>query len=83
LAVGTSQSRTSKCINVNAAPNESIAILILKPEAYGALMPWTRWKEEKAWSEMVVPYVEAVYPGPLPLCLVSEIISVEITEDPH
>lgn len=63
-------------------PNGGIAILILQPAAYDALIPWTRWKDEKALREMVVPYVEAGYPGPLPLCLVAEIMSLEITEDP-
>ncbi len=60
-----------------------IAILFLQPAAYDALIPWTRWKDENALDEMVVPYVEAGYPGPLPLRLVAEIISVEITEDPN
>ena len=64
-------------------PNGAIAILILNPEVCGALIPWTAWKEKEAWSEMVVPHVEAGYPGPLPFRLVSEIISVEITEDPQ
>ena len=63
-------------------PNGAIAILILQPTVYDALIPWTMCKEENALSEMVVPYVEAGYPGPLPLRLVAEIMSVEITEDP-
>jgi len=64
-------------------PNAPIAILILQLEAHDSLIPWTKWKEENALSEMVVPYVEAGYPGPLPLRLVAEIITVEITEDPQ
>lgn len=56
---------------------------MLKSEVYDALVPWTKWKEDQAWSEMVVPYVEAGYPGPLPFRLVPEIISVEQTEDPQ
>ena len=64
-------------------PNGPVAVLILNPEVCGVLVPWTKWKEEEAWSEMVVPYVEAGYPGPLPFRLVSEIISVQQTEDPH
>ena len=39
-------------------PNSAIAILYVKPEAYDALVPWTKWKEEDALDEMVVPYVE-------------------------
>jgi hypothetical protein len=64
-------------------PNGPVAVLFLKPEVSHALVPWTKWKEEEAWSEMVVPYVEVGYPGPLPFRLVSEVISVERTEDPH
>jgi hypothetical protein len=64
-------------------PNGAIAILILKPEVYDDLIPWTLSKEENALSEMIVPYVEAGYPGPISFDLVEEIISVEITEDPE
>lgn len=63
-------------------PNGGIAILILQPNVYDVLIPWTLWKEENALREMVVPHVETGYPGPIPLNLVEEIISVEITEDP-
>jgi hypothetical protein len=64
-------------------PNGPIAILILDPEVCSVLIPWTKWKEEKAWSEMIVPYIEAGYPGPLPFRLVEDIISLERKEDPH
>lgn len=64
-------------------PNGAIAILILKPEVYDNLIPWTLWKEENALREMVVPHVEAGYPGQISIDLVEEIISVEITEDPE
>jgi hypothetical protein len=64
-------------------PNGAIAILVLRPEAFDTLIPWTKWKDENALSEMVVPHVEAGYPGPLPLRLIEEIISIEITEDPQ
>jgi hypothetical protein len=64
-------------------PNGPISILFISPEAYEVLVPWTKWKEDSALSEMVVPYVEAGYPGPLPLRLIDELISVELTEDPN
>lgn len=64
-------------------PNGGIAILILRPSAYEGLIPWTRWRDENASREMVVPQVETGYPGPLLLRLVAEIISLEITEDPE
>jgi hypothetical protein len=50
---------------------------------YDDLVPWTIWKEKRDFNEMIVPHVEVGYPGPLPLRLVGEIISVEITEDPQ
>ena len=62
--------------------NEGIAILILQSKVYGNLVPWTLWKEERAFREMVVPHVETGYPGSISLSMVEEIISVEITEDP-
>jgi len=63
-------------------PNGAIAILVLKPSVYDDLIPWSKWKEEKAFSEQIVPHVEAGYPGAILLSHVDEIISVEITEDP-
>lgn len=64
-------------------PNGAIAVLFVSPAAYDELVPWTRWKDENASSEMVVPHVEVGYPGPLPLRLVDEVISIELKEDPH
>lgn len=63
--------------------NSGIAILILQSEAYDNLIPWTHWKDEKAWSEMIVPHVEIGYPGALPVRLIAEIISVEILENQY
>ena len=63
-------------------PNGSIAILVLDRAAYDTLVPWTKWKEENEPGEMIVPYVEAGYPGPLPLSSVAEIMSLEIIEEP-
>jgi hypothetical protein len=33
--------------------------------AYVNIIPWTKWKNEKVFGEVVVPYVEVGYPGPL------------------
>lgn len=66
-----------------AAPDKGgIAIFLVKPEALEVLIPWTRWREEGALRETVVPHVEAGYPGPLQLAMVSEIITLELTGDP-
>jgi len=63
-------------------PSEGVAILIMEPLAYVNIIPWTKWKDEKVFGEVVVPYVEVGYPGPLALSLIAEIIKVEITKDP-
>jgi hypothetical protein len=60
-----------------------IAIFILDPAEYPVLETWERWKETKSFSEMVVPHVEAGYPGPIPLHLIKKIITLEVTEDPN
>ena len=62
--------------------SDGIAILILKPEVDLALIPWTRWKEENALRDMVVPYVEAGYPGSISIDLIDEVICLKIEEDP-
>jgi hypothetical protein len=56
---------------------------MLKKEVNEALVPWTRWKEEEARKEMVVPYVEAGHEGPISVDLIEEIICLEIEEDPN
>ncbi|WP_163560830.1 hypothetical protein [Halomonas sp. NO4] len=55
---------------------QSIAILFLAPAAYPRLVPWSLCKKEEAWSQMVVPYVEAGIPGPLSLDCISRIALV-------
>lgn len=59
-----------------------IAILMLKPESYQELLPWTEWSSSGDLSQNIVPYVEAGYPGPLPLSMIDEVLFVRITEDP-
>jgi hypothetical protein len=62
--------------------DDGVAILILKPEIHSLLVPWTRWKEENALSEMVVPYVEAGHLGPISTDLIDQMFVVKIEEDP-
>src|SRR6266404_5846055 len=50
-----------------ASPESGIAIFMLSSSTYPRLLPWSLWKQEKAWKEMVVPYIEAGHPGPIPL----------------
>lgn len=53
-----------------------IVLLFLAPESYPRLINWERWRQEQAWEQMLVPYVEAGYPAPLPLDAIEEILEV-------
>ncbi|HEC26682.1 MAG TPA: hypothetical protein ENI67_04650 [Gammaproteobacteria bacterium] len=59
-----------------------IAIIIFKPDIYPKLLLWDNWKTEDG-RQMVVPYLEAGHPGPIPLVLVEKAILVTVTEDPN
>lgn len=52
--------------------------LFLNACCFDKLVPWTKWKEENALSEMVVPYVEAGYPGNLDIGLIDEALHLDI-----
>jgi hypothetical protein len=75
--------RRSRCCPFSPASPDSdgIAIFVLDPATHARLRPWTDWEDEKASSEMVVPRVEAGYPGAIPLALISEILTLEVIED--
>ena len=62
---------------------ESFVFLFLTPNSYSKLIPWTRWKTEKALSEMVVPHLESGYPGAVPLAEIDEanFIHIPVTEE--
>lgn len=62
--------------------NAGIAILVLSPRVHESLLPWSLWKERKAFGEMVVPYVEAGHPGPIPLELVENVFLLRVAENP-
>ncbi|MCS3360017.1 hypothetical protein NYL07_09160, partial [Xanthomonas translucens pv. translucens] len=50
-----------------AAPgNEGITVLVLNTSLHEHLQPWTRWQDEKAYGEMIVPRVEAGHIGQIP-----------------
>jgi hypothetical protein len=62
---------------------DGIAILVLVSDINTALIPWTRWKEEKAWGDQVVPYFEAGYPGCISIKLIDEVICLTVKQDPN
>lgn len=54
----------------------SVAVLFLMDSEYPRLLSWCHWKKEQAWSQMIVPYVEAGFPSPLCLNYISRIVIV-------
>ena len=56
---------------------DSMTVLFLCPSQFSNLIPWHKWKEEEAWSERVVPHVEAGYPGAVCLSHITEQLVVE------
>jgi hypothetical protein len=71
-----------RCSPFGAVACNGIGILILSPSACDDLVPWTLWRDQQAWGEVVVPYVEAGYRGPIPLTLIDELIEVQVIEEP-
>lgn len=58
--------------------NGELAYLFLSKEQHDRLLPWTEWKEEQALSDMIVPHVEAGYPGNIPIRSIEEVWRVTI-----
>jgi hypothetical protein len=65
-----------------ASPESGIAIFFVSESVYPILKPWTLWKEEKAYREMVLPYLEVGHPGPIVLGNIDEVIVVSVIEAP-
>lgn len=60
---------------------EGIAILLLSHSLNSKLVDWAKWKEENAFREMVVPYVEVGHPGPISLSQIDQVVFLRIEED--
>jgi hypothetical protein len=75
----------SRCWPFQAArsADEGIAILVLERSVEANLISWSQWKEENVPSEMIVPYVEAGHPGPIPVAKIELVILLRIEEDPN
>ena len=61
----------------NLRQGETMCLLFLHERIFGDLIPWTAWKDEKAWCDRVVPWVESGYKGKVPLDCISELLVVE------
>jgi hypothetical protein len=58
-------------------PQVGVAVFMLSAETFPKLQLWEQVKDEARGSQ-IVPFVEAGYPGPIPLTLVDEIRCIEI-----
>ena len=58
--------------------NNPITVLFLCPSQYSKLLPWVGWKREEAWSEQIVPHIEAGYPGKVSLMHITESLVVTV-----
>ncbi|HCT4929005.1 TPA: hypothetical protein OTY92_000936 [Morganella morganii] len=56
---------------------DKISILFLHESMFGKLISWTLWKEEEAWTDRIVPFVEAGYNGMVYLRYITEELIVE------
>jgi hypothetical protein len=56
----------------------SVSYLFLSEAAQDRLISWSKWKEEEAYSDKVVPWVEAGYPGEVPLTFIERVLHVTI-----
>jgi len=66
-----------------ASPESGIAIFFVSESVYPILKSWILWKEEEAYREMVLPYLEVGHPGPIVLGNIDEVIVVSVIEDPY
>ena len=64
-------------LNPSFADNQPV-VLILSPSFFGELVPWTRWKSEQAWADIVVPFIEAGFPGGVGIDAIEEALIITI-----
>lgn len=60
--------------------DNSPIFLILSPSLYPVLIPWTQAKDDRAWAEAFIPYVESFYRGNIPASNLSRVIAAKITQ---
>jgi hypothetical protein len=55
--------------------------LFLRESCFEQLIPWSKSKEDEGFSAMVIPHVEAGYPGEIPISLVERVLLVDTERD--
>lgn len=63
--------------------NDRNFFLIIDQKLHEKLIPWHKAKQEKPFSEMWVPYIEAWYPGDIRSKFINKIIEIKIYRDPN
>lgn len=56
----------------------AIAVLFLSEDLFDGLVPWTKWKEEEAYSQQVVPHIEIGHKGIVSMTHISKVIIFEL-----
>ncbi|MGR5333668.1 hypothetical protein [Photobacterium damselae] len=54
-----------------------IAVFFLSNKQLDNLIPWTTWKDEEAYSQRVVPYIEIGHKGFVPMKMITKVIIFE------
>jgi hypothetical protein len=68
-----------KCLPTSPLREDrTIVVLLLHEQHHSKLVPWSKWKDEEAWSQRVVPHVEAGYPGNLPLAAIKQVLRISL-----
>jgi hypothetical protein len=64
-------------LNPSFSENRPV-FLLLTDSCFDDLIPWSRANAEVGYREMFIPYVEAGYPGEIPLSLVERALLLEV-----
>ena len=73
-----------KCLPTHKASSDfPLAFLFLSETFWPQVIPYSKEEFEANLNQQVVPYVEATYPGPIPLHAINKIIKITFTEDPN
>jgi hypothetical protein len=66
-----------KCFPISeTSQSNSTAIFFLQDTEHSKLLPWSDWKKEEAWSERVVPHIEAGYKGKVLVQCINQLLVV-------
>lgn len=66
---------------LNHARHPQVVLLVMREEIHGRLIPSEAVRQERAWSELVVPIVEAGHEGAIALSLIDLAVVVSLQTD--